>query len=137
MQPEKLEEVRAWLTKADHDLRAAERLLADPDPLPDVAVYHCQQAAEKALKGFLTLHDASFGKTHALVALVTGAAEMDASFLELLPDAEYLTPFSWRFRYPGELLQPEPKEADEALQLARRVLSFVLARLDDFRFRKI
>jgi HEPN domain-containing protein len=49
----KLELVRNWLIKAQHDLAAARKLALSPDPYLDVAVYHCQQAAEKAIKGFL------------------------------------------------------------------------------------
>lgn len=44
---------RNWLIKAQHDLAAARKLCADPDPYLDVAIYHCQQAAEKTVKGFL------------------------------------------------------------------------------------
>jgi HEPN domain len=39
------------------------------EPYLDTAVYHCQQAAEKALKAFLTARDIAFEKTHNLVAL--------------------------------------------------------------------
>ena len=46
--------VRQWLLKADHDLAAAEKLSGGDEPLLDTAIYHCQQAAEKALKGFMT-----------------------------------------------------------------------------------
>ena len=35
-------------------------------PLPREALYHCQQAAEKALKGFLAFHDHPFRRTHDL-----------------------------------------------------------------------
>lgn len=46
-----------WLGKAQRDLAAAVRLMAGDPPYADTAVYHCQQAAEKALKGFLAAHD--------------------------------------------------------------------------------
>ncbi len=45
--------VKSWLTKANHDLGSARQLSHGPDPYFDTAIYHCQQAAEKALKGFL------------------------------------------------------------------------------------
>jgi len=48
-----LELVRGWLVKAQHDLASARKLATDPDPYLDTAVYHCQQAAEKAVKGLL------------------------------------------------------------------------------------
>ena len=55
MPPEspRVAEARPWFTKAAHDLQAAELLLtADPSLLGEVA-FHCQQAAEKAMKGYL------------------------------------------------------------------------------------
>ncbi|BAZ30792.1 hypothetical protein NIES4074_32540 [Cylindrospermum sp. NIES-4074] len=42
--------VQFWLKKSQRDLTAAQKLAQE---LPDIAIYHCQQAAEKALKGFL------------------------------------------------------------------------------------
>ena len=45
--------VQSWLVKAQHDLASAHRLAEGEDPLLDTAIYHCQQAAEKAIKGFL------------------------------------------------------------------------------------
>ena len=44
--------VRAWLTKARHDLDTARQLSALPGGHLDTAIYHCQQAAEKVVKGF-------------------------------------------------------------------------------------
>ena len=43
--------VLAWLRKAETDQRAAEALLKLKPPLCDAAAFHCQQAAEKLLKG--------------------------------------------------------------------------------------
>ena len=131
MPPENQEEVRAWLTKADHDLRAATYLADAEEPLLDIVVYHCQQAAEKALKGFLTFKSSPFARTHALVPLVEQAADLDAAFAALLDHAEDLSPFAWRFRYPGELLIPDEDEARAAIEQAREVLEFVLDRVPE------
>jgi hypothetical protein len=49
--PELVAETQAWFAKAFNDLSAAEALIAASPPLFDEAVFHCQQAAEKALKG--------------------------------------------------------------------------------------
>lgn len=56
--------VRNWLTRASHDLQAARTLAAGKEPLLDTAIYHCQQAAEKAVKGWLQSQDNPFPKTH-------------------------------------------------------------------------
>jgi HEPN domain-containing protein len=45
----KHELVRSWLVKAARDLASASRLAAGPEPYLDTAIYHCQQAAEKAV----------------------------------------------------------------------------------------
>lgn len=50
--PVLLDEVRGWLRKAASDLRTAELARAASPPLQDQAVFHRQQAVEKALKGF-------------------------------------------------------------------------------------
>lgn len=56
--------VQAWLIKAQRDLASAQRLSVGDDPLLDTAAYHCQQAAEKAIKGFLVFSDVRVRKTH-------------------------------------------------------------------------
>jgi HEPN domain-containing protein len=46
-----------------------------PAPSPrEEALFHCQQAAAKAIKAFLTLHQIHFQKTHDLCALATSAS---------------------------------------------------------------
>jgi len=62
LDPEFAAETRGWMVKARHDLRTAETLAATSPPLNDEAVFHCQQAAEKAIKGFLTWHGQTFRK---------------------------------------------------------------------------
>lgn len=71
--------MRRWLVKACHDLAAAGKLAGGPDVYLDVAIYHCQQAAEKALKALLVFHDQRFQKTHDLRVLVELARPFDAT----------------------------------------------------------
>jgi len=72
--------VQTWLVKAQHDLASARKLSAGPDPYLDVAIYHCQQAAEKAVKGFLVFHDQPFEKTHDVEVLVELARRYEPAF---------------------------------------------------------
>ena len=46
--------VQQWLMKAKHDLKTAIKVTAGNDPIYDTAIYHCQQCAEKSLKGYLS-----------------------------------------------------------------------------------
>jgi HEPN domain-containing protein len=125
----KLDLVRNWLIKAQHDLAAARKLSADPDPYLDVAVYHCQQAAEKAIKGFLVFHDQPFEKTHDVEVLITLALRYDATFSECLEAAVILTPYATEFRYPSDLLEPDPDEFEQAMETASGLYDFVLSLL--------
>ena len=52
--PARIGETRPWISKAAEDLRAAEFELTAEPPLAADIVFHAQQAAEKALKWFLT-----------------------------------------------------------------------------------
>jgi HEPN domain-containing protein len=45
--------VRAWMVKARSDLGTARKLANGPDAYLDTAIYHCQQAAEKAIKALI------------------------------------------------------------------------------------
>ena len=49
-------EAKAWMVKAWRDLETARRAAGGAPPFYDIAVYHCQQAAEKAVKAFLVHH---------------------------------------------------------------------------------
>jgi HEPN domain-containing protein len=129
LDPQRLADTRAWLRRAHHDLLAAKLLLNAARPLPDVAVFHCQQAAEKALKAFLFWHDVRFGKTHELAELGRACCNLDGALAGVIDRAVDLTPYAWRFRYPGETEPPSREDAETALKLAREVFETVLARL--------
>jgi len=129
MDEAKLQEIKQWLLKADHDLASAGLLLASEPPLRDTAVYHCQQAAEKALKAYLTLQDTPFQKVHILSVLVDQCEKFDQSFEGLREAADILTPYATAFRYPGDILEPSSDDAAEALMLARKVMDFVTEKM--------
>lgn len=43
-----------------------EMLMADADPLPEIACFHAQQCVEKYLKAFLTAHDRHVEEKHTI-----------------------------------------------------------------------
>ncbi len=131
MDDAKLEQVRAWLLKAQRDLGAAERLASPRDPYLDVAVFHCQQAAEKSLKAYLTHHDIRFGKTHDLSVLVQQAVALGSSFAACFDAAELLTPYAVMFRYPGDVEDPGTEEFVAAFEAARFVFDLVCQSLPE------
>lgn len=119
------EVVNDWLYKAERDLASALRLLDGEPPYRDTAVYHCQQAGEKALKAFLAAHGQAIRRIHDLVLLIDICADLDASFSTLAEAAEILTPYGTTFRYPGAMREPIPSEAWEAVDCAKRILDHV------------
>ena len=121
-------EAKAWMIKAWRDLETARRAATGKPPFYDVAVYHCQQAAEKAVKGFLVHHGRPYEKTHDIEVLVDIACEIDSSFSKLTDAADALTPYATRFRYPNATFtaEPEPVEYYEALQHAQAIYDFVV-----------
>ena len=123
-----LELVRDWLTRAHQDLRASLILAAAEDAPLDVAIYHCQQTSEKAVKAYLQWRDEPFANTHNLRALVIQAATLDKGFEAFENPAAILTPYVSAFRYPGGADEPLPsrEEFDEALQHAQAIYDFVL-----------
>jgi HEPN domain-containing protein len=108
--------VRSWLLKASHDLAAAQSLAEPERAILDVAIYLCQQAAEKALKGYLVFHDRRPPRTHDLRSLIAAAAEIDQCFSAWNDAAERLTPYATLYRYPGELVAPDLDQVIEALR---------------------
>ncbi len=129
--PQKVAECRAWLGRAYSDLESADILLTALRPQRDAALFHCQQAVEKAWKAFLFWNDTPFRKTHNLRELGEACIRLDASLADLAERAEDLTQFAWVFRYPGELAEPDHEEAEAALTLAREVYETALSRLPE------
>jgi HEPN domain-containing protein len=127
--PARVAEARPWFVKAEHDLRAAGVPLAATPPLLGEATYHCQQAAEKSMKGYLSWHDVPIGKTHDLAAIGGLCVANDVSLEAMCGRADDLSVFAWAFRYPGDPEEPTRTEVEDALALAREVYEAMLAKL--------
>ena len=129
MRAEKISEVKSWFQKAANDLRGAKIDLQASPPLIEDALFHCQQAAEKSMKGFLTFHDCIFRKTHDLDNLASLCETIDSRLTDILDASRDLTIFAWVFRYPGETGAPSVEEARNSLAIARKVFESILSRL--------
>ena len=69
---------------------------------PDIAAFHLQQAIEKYLKAFLTLHGQVLRKSHDVSALLLGCIAVDGSFTSLasVGDPSEMTAYATKYRYP-------------------------------------
>ena len=129
LDPQLVTETKAWFTKANADLRAATYEFSAEPPLLEDIVFHCQQAAEKSLKGFLTWHNLPFRKTHSIESVGEQCLLFDATLKRIVDRAVPLTEYAWKYRYPGEPGKPDEAEARDALVVARDVYAAVLERL--------
>jgi HEPN domain-containing protein len=115
--------VREWLLKASRDLAVARIVARSPEAIWEASLYHCQQAAEKALKGFLAYSDRAIEKTHNLVLLLERASEVEPCFDTWEEAATRLTPYSTAYRYPGTLESPDLEQVNEALHDAACIIN--------------
>jgi len=129
LDPVLVTDTKAWFRKTAVDLRSAEVDLAAVPPILEDALFHCQQAVEKAIKGFLTYHQRLFGKTHDLRELSKACLQIDANLRPTLERAMPLTWYAWKFRYPGDEEEPSLEEARQASTVAREAVAALLDRL--------
>ena len=124
MSPEKKELVLEWYEKAEQDILAAD-IVAEANPmLYDVAAFHAQQCAEKYLKAFLVFNELFPPKVHDLNQLIDLAKGFNSSFEELR-EAESLSEYSVRTRYPADFAVDTQQQINDILTLAKRVKDFV------------
>ena len=116
------QEIAAWFEKARRDLRAAAVDLAATPPLLDDAAFHCQQAAEKAVKGRLLASGIAFPTTHDIRMTADLVIPLEPDLELLLDRAATLTEYAWLFRYPGDVFEPSETETTEALAIATVVV---------------
>ena len=123
--------VQSWLTKAQRDLASARVLAASSPPLLDTAIYHCQQAAEKAVKGFLVFCDQEFERVHDIEVLIQSAVPYEARFGTWVDVGRLLTPYARIYRYPGIVAEPSREQLDHAIATAHSLYDFVLSLLSE------
>lgn len=116
--PGALREAREWPARAERDPQAARNELSVSMPLPEISAYHAQQAAEKALKAFLTARSTPFPYTHDLVQLQGICEAIEPALAHFLAATQTLRPYATLYRYPGGPLAPPIEEAEKAVQLA-------------------
>lgn len=118
-----MQEHERWLAKANEDLDAAKILCRNKSF--SFATYHCQQAAEKALKGYLIFKQYEFEKIHDLIKLCALCKNFDSDFQKLANTCESLKPFATKFRYPSEYDIPDRDETRSIIKQTKSVVSFV------------
>jgi len=118
------EYIAEWFSFADMDLATAEHLISTMHPQPlEIICYHCQQAAEKYLKGYLFYKCVEPPKTHDLVDLNDICADVDGRFSSIDKACGILTRYGVQPRYPHEI-GITINDTLKALECARQVRDF-------------
>ena len=116
---------KAWIIKASNDLKSALKPMSGNDTIPDTAIYHAQQCAEKALKAYLAFRTQPIQKSHDLELLADLCSDLDEQFGSIMDDAKLLTPYHTAFRYSDIEMSPGEEDVSEAIGKAEKILEFV------------
>ncbi len=129
MRPDPGEEGRRWLDQAVADLGDA-RFAREGERF-SLACFLCQQAAEKAVKGFLILRGEEVVWGHSVADLCVRASAFDPGFEGLRDDGASLDLLYIPTRYPNGLPGGLPStafradDAERALARARTIIEAV------------
>ena len=115
--------VTEWFRFADDDIDTALLLKEMRPQHREIICYHCEQAVEKYLKGFLASKEQMPPKTHDLTHLCNLCSEQDQNFANILPQCSFLKQFGVQPRYPKEM-QITDSNVEKAIRFALDVRGF-------------
>jgi HEPN domain-containing protein len=127
---EKIDIVKQWIEKADHDLGTAQVTYLYIPKYNDTIAFHCQQAAEKYLKGFLLFLDIPFKKQHSLNYLLSLISHKVEISDDLYDNASELEDFAIEIRYPDTSVNFSDDEIQQAFIIAKLIRAFVLTQMN-------
>jgi HEPN domain-containing protein len=120
--------IHDWFRHAENDYKVAEHLLLEFHPVQiEIICFHCQQAAEKWLKGYLVyMGTAEIPKTHELNKLRYACADFDPRFEEIAAECDFLTQFGVTPRYPDEweVIEQDARRAVDCATMINNITPF-------------
>jgi HEPN domain-containing protein len=118
-----IEAALEWFYFADADLDSAKILNAAYRKHNEIICYHCQQAVEKYLKGFLCFNGIAPPRIHVLENLCALCSSFDTAFNQIAMDCTYLSPFAVHSRYPFEITITDAN-MEKALKIAETIKKY-------------
>ncbi len=124
-----------WLEKGSHDFDEA-NLSFQYGGWTDIICFHCQQACEKYLKGYLVSQGINVGKIrkfhiHDLTKLWSECCKIDKSFQDIEDECILINPYYIEPRYPlGHPVVYTKQETKEALEATNKIVDFVHNKLN-------
>jgi HEPN domain-containing protein len=118
-----------FTSKAEDDLAAARGMMEKGLVYPWIICFHAQQAAEKYVKAYLTIHGVEFPKTHDIGLLLKHVRSLDPTLAGLMADAVRLSPYAARIRYVAATPEVSVEQARKATDIALAVRSALSSHL--------
>ena len=120
------QETKKWIDMAEMDYGVAKHLYETYYPKPyEIICYHCQQSAEKIIKGVIIASGSKGGmpKSHDLSFLMNQIKNQVSIQDKFYDYADELTPYGVVVRYPSELFLEEHHVKD-ALKMADEIIKW-------------
>ncbi|QIB67832.1 HEPN domain-containing protein [Aminipila butyrica] len=120
-----------WFSAGHKDLKSA-RILLDHDGDYTIIAFHCQQAIEKYLKGYLLLETHELEKGHSLILLIKKIQVFDSGIQQFMKDCAFVNQFYIETRYPADApLELDQNEMKECLSIVNQILIYLNQRLQE------
>lgn len=129
--PVLIELTSRWLHEARDSLWRAEGAVSESSSLLEGAMYHCQQAAQHALKGFLIWHDYPFRHSHELQLLCADSVLVDPTLDPLVAGVPSMAKWDMLGRHFTRGTTLTKGQAEEALMVVRHLYEAILQRLPE------
>ena len=129
---DRIDLVKSWLKLANEDIIVAQQLMQYEDPILRSICFHCQQAVEKYIKGFIIYLDGDFSFTHDISRLLYELKqyESDLNLDDISPDE--LTAYAVESRYPDTENSITLEKSKEAISIALEVRDRILQKVKLF-----
>jgi HEPN domain-containing protein len=122
----KMDEIKDWIEKADHDLGSAKVIYLHLPEYFDTIAFHCQQAVEKYLKALLIFYQIDFTRTHDLIYLLERISEKVEIEDSRFQKAFFLSNFGVQIRYPNNIIKLTKEEIESAIEISQEFRNYVL-----------
>jgi HEPN domain-containing protein len=130
------EEALRWLDQAEHNFKVAKNNLKAS--FYSDTCFMAEQAAQIALKAFITYHKRRYIWEHSLQELAKLATEYDKEFEEIVEIGKILDRYYIPTRYPDALAKPAvpyksytEKDALEAINFAEKIIKKVKSKIKE------
>ena len=91
----------------------------------DVIAFHCQQAIEKALKGYLIFLDIEFKPVHDLGYLLNLASTKNDAIDIYFEEVDRISRYAVQIRYPDTIIKLTKFQIQEAIKMADLIWAMV------------